>query len=313
MQSLSFCLLACVLTADPVGDSTPGQPLLVCDSSQNRIAIIETDGRIRWERRIGPAHDLQWLSGENGGGHVLMQDSWTHLLEVDPATGTVVWEYDARDAVPGYDGRLEVHAFQRLADGATLIALSGPKQLVEVAADGRVLARIDLQVDKPHPHHDTRLVRKTPAGTYLVAHESDGVIREYDSDGRVVWDYAVPLFDHARASGHGLDAWGNQAFGVARLPSGNTLISTGNGHGVIEVTPDREIVWQLTQDDLPGVRLAWTTSVQPLDDGDLLLTNCHAGPEQPQVLRISRGKQIRWAFRDFDRFGNATTNAAVVE
>ena len=306
---LSNVLLASVSLAIASADAAPPVPLLVQDSSAKRIAIVQPDGSLLWERRIGPAHDFQVLPG----GHVLMQDSWTHLLEVDPRTDEVVWEYDARDALSDDDrgGKLEVHAFQRLPGGCTMLALSGPSEIVEIEPDGRVAVRVPLRVDNSHPHHDTRLARKTDAGTYLVAHESDGAIREYDADGTVVWEYAVPLFGQERAGGHGLEAFGNQAFGVHRLPSGNTLVTTGNGHGLIEVTPSEEIVWRLSQDDLPGVRLAWTTSVEVLADGTLLLTNCHAGPEQPQVVAVRRDKTVAWAFRDFDRFGNALTNAAV--
>ena len=298
-----ICVLALSLLTQP---AAPPVPLLVQDSSAGRIAIVQPDGSLSWERVIGPAHDFQVLAD----GHVLMQDSWTHLIEVDPVTDAVVWEYDAIRAADA-DQPVEIHAFQRLPGGRTMIALSGPSEIIEIEADGTVAVRVPLQVDNPSPHHDTRLVRKTAAGTYLVAHESDGVIREYDAAGTVVWDYAVPLFGHERASGHGLEAYGNQAFGVVRLPSGNTLISTGNGHGVIEVTPNSEIVWQLHQDDLDGIRLAWTTSIELLPDDGLLLTNCHAGPEQPQVIAINRDKTVRWQFRDFERFGNATTNAAV--
>ena len=216
--------LLCCMFGQIDAEARPGEPLLLCDSSKQRIAIIETDGSVRWERTIGPAHDVQWLAS----GRVLMQDSWTHILEVDPATDSVIWEFDAREAVPDYEGRLEVHAFQRLPSGNTLLALSGPSELVEIAADHSVALRVPLQVDRPHPHHDTRLVRKTAAGTYLVAHENDGVVREYDADGTVVWSYAVPLFERERAKGHGVEAWGNQVFAAERLESGNTLITTGN-------------------------------------------------------------------------------------
>ena len=214
-------MLLLTLLALTVQTSRP--PLLVQDSSQKRIAIVEPDDSIRWERTIGPAHDFQMLPS----GHVLMQDSWTHLLEVDPATDEVVWEYDARDALaaPPAEERakddpasapVEVHAFQRLPGGRTMLALSGPSEIVEIDPDGTVAVRIRLTVDAPHPHHDTRLARKTAAGTYLVAHESDGMIREYDADGRVVWDYAVPLFGQPRAGSRGPAATGRRRTATRR-------------------------------------------------------------------------------------------------
>ena len=41
-----------------------------------------------------------------------------------------------------------------------------------------------------------------------------------------------------------------------RLPSGNTLVATGNGHSVLEVDRSGSIVWRLDQRDLPGIVLA---------------------------------------------------------
>ena len=156
-------------------------------------------------------------------------------------------------------------------------------------------------------------MRPTPQGTFLAAHEGEGVVREYDREGNVVWEFAVPLFGKPRAGGHGFDAWGNAVFSAIRLESGNTLIGTGNGHAVLEVTPGHEIVWQVTQDELPGVRLAWVTTLQVLDSGNIVIGNCHAGPDQPQLVEITRDKEVVWTFRDFERFDNALSNAWVIE
>ena len=79
----------------------------------------------------------------------------------------------------------------------------------------------------------------------VVCHEADGAIREYNDQGHIVWDYEVPLFGKERKGGHGPEAFGNKAFCALRLDNGNTLIATGNGHSVLEVTPGKEIVWQI--------------------------------------------------------------------
>ncbi len=138
-----------------------------------------------------------------------------------------------------------------------MIAESGPARILEVTRDGKVANQIALNVKKPHPHRDTRLVRVTEQGTYLVCHEGDGLVREYDRSGKTVWEYEIPLFGQQPRDGHGPEAFGNQCFAALRLPSGNTLISTGNGHRVIEVTPQKEIVWQVTAADLKTT-LAWS-------------------------------------------------------
>src|SRR5690606_25546899 len=95
-----------------------------------------------------------------------------------------------------------------------------------------------------------------------------------------------PLFDKEKKPGHGLDAFGNQVFSAVRLPNGNTLIGGGNGHCVLEVTPDKEIVWELHQDDLPGIRLAWVTTLEVLPNGNYVIGNCHAGPGNPLLIEV---------------------------
>ena len=270
---------------------------------------IRDSNRIEWEYRIGPLHDLHMLKN----GHVLFQRDWTHLVEIDPATDRVVWEYDAGTANGNRGKAVEVHAFQRLENGNTMIAESGTSRIIEVDKDGRLVHQVALKVTRSHPHRDTRLVRKLATGNYLVAHEGDGLVREYAPDGSTVWEYDVPLFDQKRANGHGVDAFGNQCFSALRLDNGNTLIATGNGHSVIEVNPDKEIVWSVFQDDLPGIQLAWVTTLQVLSNGNIVIGNCHAGPKNPQIIEINRDKQVVWSFRDFSRFGNATTNTSVIE
>jgi hypothetical protein len=225
----------------------------------------------------------------------------------------VVWEYDAAKQNRTDGKKVEIHAFQRLPDGNTMIAESGPARIIEVDKDGKLVKEIKLKVNNPSTHSDTRLARKLENGNYLVCHESDGALREYDGDGKVVWEYEVPLFDKKPAGGHGPEAWGNKLFGALRLPSGNTLISTGNGHSVLEVTPDKKIVWQLKQNDLPGIVLAWVTTLQVLPNGNIVIGNCHAGEKNPQIIEVTRDKKVVWQFKDFKLFGNDVSNSLVVD
>lgn len=306
--ALAFSPCVGLLHADDK-PAVAGRRLIAADSSKQRIAIIAADGTTEWEHRIGPLHDLHVLPG----GTVLFQESWTKLVEVDPRTDKTVWEYDAATN-NGNDGRkVEVHAFQRLADGVTMIAESGPARIIEVDAAGALKKEFKLKVLHPHPHRDTRLARKLENGHYLVCHEGDGAVREYDGDGAVVWEYDVPLFGKEPKPGHGVEAFGNQCFSALRLGNGNTLIATGNGHGVIEVTSEKEIAWSVHQNDLPGLQLAWVTTLQILPNGHIVVGNCHAGPENPQIVEITREKEVVWTFRDFDRFGDALTNSVLLE
>ena len=288
-------------------ENAVGRRLIAADSSTRTIAAIGADGRVEWRIPCGAIHDLQQLSN----GNLLYQDGWTRIIELDQDR-TKIWEYDAK-ANGNADRKVEVHAFQRLPNGRTMIVESGPARILEVDSAGQIQQEIPLTVDRPSTHSDTRNARKTLAGTYLVAHEKDGVVREYDATGKVIWKFEVPLFWKQPKGGHGPEAFGNQVYSAVRLENGNTLIGTGNGHSVLEVTPSHEIVWKLEQHDLPGIVLAWVTQVRRLDNGNTLLVNCHAGPDTPQIIEVTPDKQVVWTFKDFKVFGNSLTVALVLE
>lgn len=295
---LGSTLLGLSLQAEQNG---PPRRLLVADDSTRRLAIVAPDGSLEWELKIGAIHDAHLLPN----GNILTQLGWQRVVEVAPDK-QVVWEYDS-SKMNGNTGKpVEVHAFQRLDNGLTMIVESGPGRIIEVDRDGRIHHEVKLKVGRPNAHSDTRLARKLASGNYLVAHEADGAVREYDATGRVVWEYDVPLFGKERKGGHGPEAFGNSVFSALRLPNGNTLIATGNGHSVLEVTPAKDIVWKVEQMDLPGITLAWVTRLERLPNGNTLIGNCHAGPENPQFIEITPEKKVVWTFRDFKNFGDST-------
>ena len=252
------------------------------DYQEKIAATIGRDGGVQWSTPIRDIHDTQPLPN----GHWLLQTSFGNVLEVD-AEGKEVWRYEAGKTSTG--GPIEIHAFRRLPNGLTMIAESGAARIIEVDRDKKIVHSIPLTVPQPDAHRDTRLVRPTPNGNYLVAHEALGVAREYDRDGKIVWEYNV----------------GSKLYSAVRLANGNTLIGAGDGHRVVEVNPNKEIVWELKERDLPGVTLAWITMVDRLDNGNTWIVNCHAGPENPQVLEVTTDKKVAWSFKDFERFGNA--------
>ncbi len=277
----------------------------------DRLAILGADGAPEWELPWGGIHDVHVLPG----GNLMVQQGSNKVVEIDVRKKEVVWTYDSATR-NGNEGKpVEVHSFQPLADGRVMIAESGPARILEVDRAGEILHQIPLKLDHPHPHTDTRLVRKLPTGNFLVCHEGDGVVREYEGkSGAVVWEYPVPLFGKERKDGHGPEAFGNKCFGALRLPSGNTLVATGNGHAILEVNPAKEIVWQLTQDELPGITLAWVTTLEVLPNGHYVFGNCHAGPGQPLLVEIEPlTKEVVWTLDAYDRFGNSVSNSALLD
>lgn len=297
--------LVCALPAAAAGKG--GHRVLL--QGNGRLAVIE-NGRIAWEMPWGGIHDVHVLPN----GNYMVQRKMREIVEIDPATKEVVWSYDAATRNGNKGRKIEVHAFQPLAGGNLMVAESGPGRIIEIDRDGKLLKEIEMTIDNPHPHRDTRLARKLPNGHYLVCHEGDGKVREYDAGGKVVWEYAVPLFGKKPERGHGPDAWGNAVFAAVRLENGNTLVATGNGHSVLEVTPAGDIVWKLAQDELPGIRLAWVTTLDVLPGGNLVIGNCHAGPGNPLLVEVEpKTKKVVWQLDEYERFGNSVPNSVLLD
>ncbi len=293
--------LAAAAAADP-----PAYRVLAQD--KGHVALVGKDGKVEWEVECKyNSHDIHLLPTGN------------FLLHTGPATVTemtvdkkVVWRYEAKPAGDN-KGRVEVHAFQRLPDGTTMVAESGNRRIVEVDRDGKIVRQVPLSVKRPDAHRDTRMVRKLPTGNYLVCQEGDGLVREYDAAGKTVWEYALELGGKKEAPGHGPEGYGTSVYGAIRLANGNTVIAGGNNHRVLEVDRAGKVVWSLDQKELPGITLAWVTTLHALPNGNLIVGNCHAGPDQPQLFEVTRDKKVVWTFRNRQVFGNDVAAAQVLD
>ena len=280
----------------------------VLAGDKGKVAIVDATGKVQWEyANKAETHDLQLLPN----GNVLLPLPKNTVGEVDK-DGKIVWQFECKPK-EGSKDRVEIHAFQRLEDGLTMIAESGNRRIIEVDKDGKIVREVPLTVEKPSSHRDTRMVRKLANGNYLVCHEGDGKIREYEPSGKVVWTYVMELGGRPRSPGHGVEGHGNEVYGAVRLPNGNTLIAGGNNNRVLEVNPKGEIVWKIDQSELSGIKLAWVTTLHVLPNGNIIVGNCHAGPENPQLFEITRDKKVVWTFKDFKTFGNGLAAAHVLD
>lgn len=301
--------LTAVVLAALTSSAFAGHRLIT--QGNDKLAIVDADGKTEWEMKWGGIHDIHVLKD----GHILVQQGAAKVAEIDPKTKQVVWSYDSAKQNGNEGKAIEVHAFQPLENGHLMIAESGVGRIIEVDRDGKIHKQLKLKVNHPHPHTDTRLVRKLANGNYLVCHEGDGFVREYDGkSGDVAWEYEVPLFGKQPKGGHGPEAFGNKCFAALRLANGNTLIATGNGHSVIEVTPAKEVVWKIEQNDLPGITLAWVTTLEVLPNGNYMIGNCHAGEGQPLLVELDpKMKKVVWQFDQFPKFGNSVPNSQILD
>jgi hypothetical protein len=206
-----FTALTCSSFAEDNSSVQTGKPrkVLIGDYSAKTLSLINEKGDIEWQTPIRNIHDVSRLPN----GNILFQTDWTEIVEMTPDQ-KIVWKYDAARQNGNEGKRVEVHAFQRLPNGLTMIVESGPARIIEVDADGKLHKEIPLKVEHPNPHTDTRLARKLANGHYLVAHEGDNqVVREYDGDGKVVWEYKT----------------GTKVYSAIRLKNGNTQLGLGDG------------------------------------------------------------------------------------
>ena len=204
---------------------------------KNVIAICDSEGKVLWSHTTaGPKtghaghHDIQLLDN----GNLLFHDNWTTITEMS-LDKKIVWTYDSATMKGNSGKRVDVHAFRRLPNGLTMIAESGVGRIIEVDKNGKIHAEIKL---KAGGTQNTRMARKLNNGNYLVCAENPGVITEYNAKSEVVWEYAIKT----------------RVYGAIRLKSGDTLIATGGGAGVVQVTPDKKVVWEI-KDTIPNTTI----------------------------------------------------------
>ena len=280
----------------------------VLGADRGKIAIVGAKGAVEWEvANATEVHNVAYLVG----GNIMFTVKGPAVVEMDRQK-EIVWKYECKPTARNRE-RVEVHAFQRLPDGLTMIAETGNRRIIEVDRAGGIVREVPLTIEHPDPHRDTRMARKLNNGHYLVCHEGDGKVREYDDAGKVVWSYTLDLGGRPRSPGHGVEGHGTEVFGALRLSSGNTLIAAGNGNRVIEVNPEGKIVWSVGQDELPGIRLAWVTTLTVRPNGNVIFGNTHAGPENPQLIEVDRNKNVVWTFKNFRTFGNGLAATQVLD
>ncbi|MHC4639365.1 MAG: beta-propeller domain-containing protein, partial [Planctomycetota bacterium] len=243
----------------------------------NMIWIVSAEGNIEWEYPAQRPQDVWQLSN----GNIL----FSHVKGAKEVTRDkeVVWEYSV-----GKDS--EVHACQPLSDGNYLVAVSGPCEILEIDPAGKIVKRVKLVTNQKNKHRQMRQARKLANGNYIVGHSNDQVVREYDGDGKVIRTIEVKPY----------------AFGGWRLRSGNTIITTGDGHSVFEVDPAGNVVWEINENDLEGNPLRLTAGIQRLANGNTVICNWgghgHVGG-QPQIVEVTPEKEVVWEIFDFERFG----------
>ena len=254
--------------------------IMVCEYSDaaHRLVEISPEGKLTWEHRFPSVAVCFRMTGD---GKVVFADGGnpTGIQEID-RQHKVTFDYRAKCE--------QLLTCDVLPNGNFLLAEQGPCQAVEINTDGDVVSTVKLSTTEKAAHLQLRCLHKLPNGHLLACHEAEAVVREYDSDGMIVWEFPNVT----------------NVFEALRLPSGNTLIGCGTDKRIIEVTPEKTIVWELTANDVPELNLSWITSLQILKNGNLVIANFLRGHEGKGAhafeVTHDESKKVVWTYAAHD-------------
>jgi outer membrane protein assembly factor BamB len=249
-------------------------PFVCTDYTQGKVFIVSAAGEITWSYDAKNCNDLWVLPNGN-----LLFNTGHGVREVTREK-TVVFDYQSKS---------EIYACQRLPDGSTFVGECNAGRLLEIAPDGKILKQIRLLPDgKDGGHLFMRNARKLADGHYLVAHNGDQIVREYDAAGKTVREIPAPGGPHS----------------VARLQNGHTLVSCGDrpgGSRVFEADADGKTVWEVTSADLPGINLAFMAGFQRLPNGNTVLCNWLGHGKfgtAPHLVEVTPENKVVWTYAD---------------
>ena len=232
------------------------------------IAIVSDDGQ--FECRSNTSRSAVQEREVEGNDAVLLPNgdiAFTFSAgaeEVKPDK-TVVWRFD------NPEWRTETQGITPLPDGHFMVGEThsgGLAYLRELDAMGKVVNSITVNSGMNlTPHKQFREIRKTPQGTYLVTYLSPNKARELDATGKMIREFPCG------------------SFVAVRLPDGNTLISCGNSHRVIEVDPQNKIVWEANNTNVPLLN-GFAAGIQRLPNGNTAMCSFPGDlPSDPKTTR----------------------------
>lgn len=276
--------LVCMLWAGSASARETTHTFLACGS---KTYIMGVDGKPTWTY---PASTRDGFVMEDG----------TIILTLSKAKGSggsvVRITPDGKESVIWKGTQSEVNSAHPTADGTFVITEAGKNpRLLEVNGEGEVLVEFPLVCQKKNHHMQTRMARKLPDGTYLAPHLLDFAVIHYDSSGKVLGKMDTTAPGDERRSIH---TW---PFTAIRHGDGHTLVCCTNGNRVVDFDADGNIVWTLTNDDLPGNWLQDPCGGQVLPNGNIVITSYAAGRADraaPKMFEVTRDKQVVWTYAD---------------
>ena len=251
--------------------------LLCSDNGTGMIYKINESGVITWSYPVSDCQDLKQLSNGNIIYTFYREENGIirgGICEINPAKNEV-FRYEI-------DG--EVHSFQRLENGNTIITDNNNARLIEVNNRKEIVKSLKLNTSIKG-HSAVRMVRVIGNGNYLVCQEEDGLVVEYRPDGEIA--------SSIKSSG--------KCFEAIRLKNGHTLVSDGPACSITEFDKKGKEIWKISRADFPEIKMNWLTGIEELPNGNILVCNWlghgRYGEGIP-IFEVTKDKKIAWYFTD---------------
>jgi hypothetical protein len=283
---LHLCLLWAIaplalVAAQGQAGSVPGSVLL---ASAEGLSVFERDGAMTFGR-----FSTTLVDGKPGalGWSDMIYDGWKlasgnylssshHFVRELTPDGKTVWEFRVKAPV-------ELKTCVPLPNGDVMTVDADAMELVQLTDQGqRIAKRIPVPTDKKaSPHNRYNLLRRTVAGTFLLALRTEKAFVEVDESGRELWRHTVPDLPVV----------------AERLVNGNTLMSWRGG--LIEAKPSHEVVWELKTGDITEFPVIIFGGFHRFENGNTLIANSDwhykaAGENRVQVFEVTRDKRVVW-------------------
>ena len=262
---------------EPTVKGVPSQPstenLLISgttklyDNGYSRIFETDDKNRIVNEFKLNGLKRIQHAQRLTNGNTLLVDDSGSRVLEIDKGS-RIVWQYNGTSKTE----RLSYPSYaERLDSGNTLIADTSNHRVIELNPEREIIwqyGTIGVSGNAEYSTSDTPLT----ANAILTTNEINSLT------GNAVI---------ATAKGQ----LNRPAF-ATRLENGNTLISDSENDRVIEVTPDKKIVWsyETKESGLGGYDSYRPWGIQQLPDGHILISY------GSYILEVDKDKKIVWSY-----------------
>lgn len=272
--------------------------LMVCDYVQFKLARVSRDGRVAWEHTPeGKVWDFVLTDDNQLIYPIITKPQEVRCIDF---TGKQIWTW------PYSSDFREIINITR--DGSRVI-ISGqmPPAAIFMTTHGKRTGTLSIPAKYHDQHGQLGNVYAVGQDRYLAQLWGQGTALEVDQQSEEVWRYQVPQYGPGRFPAGTMQD-------LLRLPTGNTLLACGTQARLLEVSPQGEVVWELTAQDAPELNFTNACGLQLLRDGSVLVTNFLRGNSGRGVhaFRLSEDRRITWTWADHDNF-TATSQVWAIE